>query len=68
MAVLIISVKAAILIFGVVLGVVITGGSFLLIVSHYDFAPLILAVGMEAMYLLAVGIEVLSRWTNTLPL
>ena len=50
----VISIKAAILIFGIIIGMIIMGGSFLLIVNH--------------MYLLAVGIDVLSRWVNTLPL
>lgn len=64
----VISIKAAILIFGIIIGMIIMGGSFLLIVNHFDVAPLILIVGMQAMYLLAVGIDVLSRWVNTLPL
>ena len=64
----VISIKAAILIFGIIIGMIIMGGSFLLIVNHFDVAPLILIVGMQAMYLLAVGIDVLRRWVNTLPL
>lgn len=28
----------------------------------------ILVVGMQAMYLLAVGVDALSHWVNTLPL
>ena len=64
----VISIKAAILIFGIILGMIIMGGSFLLIVSHYDFALLILVVGMQTMYLLAVGVDALSHWVNTLPL
>ena len=64
----VISIKVAILIFGIIIGMIIMGGSFLLIVNHFDITPLILVVGMQAMYLLAVGVDALSHWANTLPL
>ena len=49
---------------GLIIGIVIMAVAFLAICSHFELAPLFLAVWMQAMYLLAVGIDALSRWVG----